>query len=330
MTTTVNIRLKMRGRLAADWTSGNEVLLAREMGIETDTRRFKFGDGTTAWNSLAYASGATLGSGVETFLATPSSANLRAAVTDETGTGALVFAESPTLVTPALGTPSSLNLSNATSLPVAGITASTSTALGVGSVELGHASDTTLARSSAGNVTIEGNLIYRAGGTDVPVTDGGTGASSASAAATNLGLGTGSNVTFANLDIATGGRIVTPSIRIEGTAPFSNVKDTDSLAATSTGHFGGQDSGGTQTFRFGRPFGDGNLWIENAGGTIYIARAIGGTVAVTISATGTDVAGEMRCDTLRIDATPTAAVVAQSHHVPIVLNGTTYKLLLAS
>jgi hypothetical protein len=44
-----------------------------------------------------------LGTGVATFLATPSSANLAAAVTGETGTGALVFATSPTLVTPVLG-----------------------------------------------------------------------------------------------------------------------------------------------------------------------------------------------------------------------------------
>jgi len=43
------------------------------------------------------------GTGVATFLATPSSANLAAAVTDETGTGALVFATSPTLVTPNIG-----------------------------------------------------------------------------------------------------------------------------------------------------------------------------------------------------------------------------------
>lgn len=55
-----------------------------------------------------------LGSGVATFLATPSSVNLAAAVTGETGTGALVFADSPTLVTPALGTPSSGDLANCT------------------------------------------------------------------------------------------------------------------------------------------------------------------------------------------------------------------------
>jgi lipopolysaccharide export system protein LptA len=44
-----------------------------------------------------------LGTGVATFLATPSSANLISAITDETGTGALVFANTPTLVTPVLG-----------------------------------------------------------------------------------------------------------------------------------------------------------------------------------------------------------------------------------
>jgi hypothetical protein len=56
----------------------------------------------------------------------------------------------------ALGTPSSGTLTNCTGLPVAGIVASTSTAIGVGSVELGHATDTTLARSSAGTLTVEG------------------------------------------------------------------------------------------------------------------------------------------------------------------------------
>ena len=59
-----------------------------------------------------------LGTGVATFLATPSSANLAAALTDETGTGANVFATSPTLVTPILGTPTSATLTNATGLPL--------------------------------------------------------------------------------------------------------------------------------------------------------------------------------------------------------------------
>jgi hypothetical protein len=61
------------------------------------------------------------GANVAAFLATPSSANLRTALTDETGTGAAVFATTPTLVTPVLGaaTGTSLALSsfNAVSAP---------------------------------------------------------------------------------------------------------------------------------------------------------------------------------------------------------------------
>lgn len=61
---------------------------------------------------------AGLGTSVATFLATPSSANLKTALTDETGSGAAVFATSPTLVTPALGTPASGVMTNVTGLPV--------------------------------------------------------------------------------------------------------------------------------------------------------------------------------------------------------------------
>jgi hypothetical protein len=58
----------------------------------------------TNCTGLPIATGvANLGAGVATFLATPSSANLAAAVTGETGSGALVFGTSPTLVTPTLG-----------------------------------------------------------------------------------------------------------------------------------------------------------------------------------------------------------------------------------
>lgn len=59
-----------------------------------------------------------LATGIATFLATPSSANLAAALTDETGSGANVFATSPTLVTPILGTPTSGTMTNMTGLPL--------------------------------------------------------------------------------------------------------------------------------------------------------------------------------------------------------------------
>jgi hypothetical protein len=70
----------------------------------------------TATNMLGY------GTGVATFLGTPSSANLASAVTDETGSGSLVFGTSPTLVTPALGTPASGVMTNVTGT-AAGLTA---------------------------------------------------------------------------------------------------------------------------------------------------------------------------------------------------------------
>ena len=86
--------------------------------------------------------------------------------TTNTGTGALVFATSPTLVTPNLGTPTALTLTNATGLPVSGITASTTTALGVGSLEVGHATDTTISRVSAGQIAVEGVNVPTISSTD--------------------------------------------------------------------------------------------------------------------------------------------------------------------
>jgi hypothetical protein len=51
---TTYTRFKLRNDTAADWTSANPVLLQGEIGVETDTRRYKIGDGTTAWSSLSY------------------------------------------------------------------------------------------------------------------------------------------------------------------------------------------------------------------------------------------------------------------------------------
>jgi hypothetical protein len=59
-----------------------------------------------------------LGSGVATFLGAASSANLAAAITNETGTGVAVFSTSPILTTPNLGTPSAVVLTSATGLPL--------------------------------------------------------------------------------------------------------------------------------------------------------------------------------------------------------------------
>lgn len=86
---------------------------------------------TSAADKLPYFTGsgtaalADLSSAMRTFLTTSSSANWRGVLTDETGTGAAVFADAPQMST----------------------------------IELGHATDTTLARTAAGRVTIEGKAI---------------------------------------------------------------------------------------------------------------------------------------------------------------------------
>jgi hypothetical protein len=77
----------------------------------------RFYQPTNSWYQII--ANTVYAAGIQTFLATPSSANLRAAMTDETGTGLLVFATSPTLTTPILGTPTSGTLTNCTGLPIA-------------------------------------------------------------------------------------------------------------------------------------------------------------------------------------------------------------------
>ncbi len=48
------VKIQMRRDTAAAWTAANPTLAAGEMGLETDTTYYKIGDGSTAWNSLAY------------------------------------------------------------------------------------------------------------------------------------------------------------------------------------------------------------------------------------------------------------------------------------
>lgn len=54
--------LRHRRDTAANWTSNNPVMQAGQLGYETDTLKFKFGDGSTSWISLSYASSVSSGS----------------------------------------------------------------------------------------------------------------------------------------------------------------------------------------------------------------------------------------------------------------------------
>jgi hypothetical protein len=143
---------------------------------------------TNVTGTLPVGNGGTgitsFGSGVATFLGTPSSANLAAALTDETGSGSAVFATSPTLVTPILGTPQSATLTNATGLPISsgvsglGTNVATALAVSVGSAGAPVVNGGVLGTPSSGTLTNTTGLPLTTGVTGtLPVANGGTGLS---------------------------------------------------------------------------------------------------------------------------------------------------------
>lgn len=48
------VQIQLRNDTAANWTASNPILAQGEIGIETDTDKFKVGNGVTAWNSRPY------------------------------------------------------------------------------------------------------------------------------------------------------------------------------------------------------------------------------------------------------------------------------------
>ncbi len=153
-----------------------------------------------------------LAAGVAAFLATPSSANLATAVTDETGTGALVFANTPTFVTPILGTPTSGNLANCTGYPTSALTGTVTVAQGGTGITSGtsggvpyYSSSSTIASSAA----LAANALVLGGG-------------AGTAPATLGSLGTTTTVLHGNAAGAPTFGAVSLTADVTGTLPVAN------------------------------------------------------------------------------------------------------------
>ena len=204
---------------------------------------------TNSWYALNTT--LVLAAGIQAFLAAPSSANLRTAMTDETGTGLLVFATSPTLISPALGTPTAL----------------------VGTNITGTASGLT-----AGNVTTNANLTGA-------VTSVGNATSLGSFTSANLAsaltdeTGTGANV-FANTPT-----LVTPII---GAATGTSLAVTAAVTSSGTAGVGyATGAGGAVTQITSRTTG---VTLDKTTGAITLFSAAGSATAATFTVTNSTVA----------------------------------------
>ena len=226
---------------------------------------------------VAVANGGTgltsLGSGVATFLGTPSSANLAAAVSDETGSGALVFASSPTLITPNLGAAS------ATSIAASGtVTGSNLSGTNTG--------DQTTISGNAGSATIlqtsrNINGVSFNGSADITVTAAAgtlTGATLASGvtASSLTSLGTIASLVATTADI-NGGTIdgTTVGATTPSTGAFTTLSTTGSISVADTAN------GILFTAGTGRVGGDAtNSFLKNAsaGGSILMQSSTNATL----------------------------------------------------
>ena len=214
-----------------------------------------------------------LGTGIASFLATPTSSNLISAVTDETGTGALVFANTPTLVSPVIGaaTGTSLTLTGVLSAGTSSVTSSTVSGNGTVGGTFGVTGATTLSSISAhgGAATFSSTVNVTGATTLTSLTTSGT------STLTTLSAGA-TMVSSLIAPTITGGSSTTQSL---------TYKTTTGVGATGADHiFQVGNNGATEALRITNA---GNVGVGTNSPTSKLDVAAGTTTNVTgINLTG--------------------------------------------
>lgn len=196
--------------------------------------------GTDA-SSVAFGAGGTVAytaNKLSAFAAT-TSAELAGVISDETGSGALVFATSPTLATPTFTTSATTPTIHGSSAASGTLTLSSTSNATKGEVRLGGTGDvvklnTTTAgfvkTNATGVFSVDTNTYYAAGGTDVAVADGGTGLSTAPTNGQLL-IGNGTGYTLSTLTQGSG-------ITVTNAAGSVTVAHTDTSTQASVNNSG--------------------------------------------------------------------------------------------
>jgi hypothetical protein len=296
--------------IAADANTLTGSTLASNVVNSSLTRVGTITSGTWNGSVLTPAYGGTgltsLGTGIATFLATPTSSNLIGAVTDKTGSGSLVFATSPTLVTPTIGaaTGTSLSLSGAitsgtwsastigvafggTGLTSPGTSGNVLTSNGTGWVSSTPSGVNTISYTSA--------TSYSTGGTI-----SGTSLILAAASSTNPGLVSTASQTFAGAKTFTSVLTVNPTasssldgatMSIVGQSTTGSTKVGGVIAVTAgNGGIGGNGGAINLTGGTGGTNANGGD-INITGGTAGAANATGGNIKLTPGGYSTSTSG---------------------------------------